>query len=327
MMSAMAGERRIAVLEDGVTPAQPTMFCMVVTAMDQQGQIDEEGCRAHLRRMIDGGVGIYLASGGSGQGHALEPHELKRVYEIGVSECKGKIPVYCNPPEARTAKEMIGKCQLAIEAGVEVVQLYQIDSGHGRHPTLTEQERYFRDCLEAIDHPVVLSIHQSSGFLAPVTMTAKLCNDYPQIKGVNLHGPSLPYFVQLQDSVSPSVKLYGGSNTLLSMLPLGGWGAQAAEPNLVPNLSRSIIDHFLAGRVKEMGDTYKQLLRIWGAVALAEAESQDGRKAVLRAMGLPGGYSRPPRAEVSEATLDKVRKNLEALHIWDLEKTASLTPA
>src|SRR3712207_8546204 len=55
------------------------------------------------------------------------------------------------------SKEMLWKCRLAIGAGVEVVQLYQIDSGHGRHPTLSEQERYFRDCLEALNHPVVLS--------------------------------------------------------------------------------------------------------------------------------------------------------------------------
>jgi 4-hydroxy-tetrahydrodipicolinate synthase len=303
------------------------MFCMVITAMDQQGQIDEEGTRAHLRRMIDGGVGIYLASGGTGQGHALEPDELRRVYEIGVSECKGKIPVYCNPPEARTAKEMIWKCRLAIEAGVEVVQLYQIDSGHGRHPTLREQEQYFRDCLEAITHPVVLSIHQSSGFLAPVSMTAKLCNDYPQIRGVNMHGPSLTYFLQLQDSVKSDVKLYGGSNNLLSTLPMGGWGCQAAEPNLVPNLCRSIIDHFLARRVDDMGEAYKNMLRIWAALAPAQAESQDATKAVLRGLGLPGGYPRPPRAQVAEETLQKVRQSLEALHIWDLEQAATLSAA
>jgi 4-hydroxy-tetrahydrodipicolinate synthase len=323
----MPDARRIEVLSDGVTPERPTMFCMVVTPMDEQGRIDEQGFRAHLRRMIDARVGVYLASGGSGQGHALEPDELKRVYEIGVSECKGNIPVYCNPPEARTAREMIWKCRLAVEAGVEVVQLYQIDSGHGRHPTLPEQERYFRDCLEAINHPIVLSIHQASGFLAPVTLTAKLCNEYPQIKGVNLHGPGLPYFVQLQDSVGPDVKLYGGSNNLLSMLPIGGWGCQAAEPNLVPNLCRSIIDHFLEGRIHEMGEAYKNMLRIWSALAPAQAESQDATKAVLRGMGLPGGYPRPPRALVAEGTLQKVRGSLEALRMWDLENAAALIPA
>src|SRR5260370_31749791 len=107
------------------------------------------------------------------------------------------------------------------------------------------------------------------------------------------------------------------------MLPLGGWGAQAAEPNLVPNLSRSIIDHFLAGRIDAMGEAYKQVLRIWMALAPAQAESQDATKAVLNSLGLPGGYPRPPRARVAEATLAKVRESLDALHVWDLEKAAA----
>jgi 4-hydroxy-tetrahydrodipicolinate synthase len=311
-------------LPDGVTPAQPTVFAMVITAMNADGTIDEAAQRAHLRRMVDAGVGVYLGSGGSGQGHALERDELSRVYEIGVSECKGRVPLYCNPPEARTASEMLWKVRLAIDAGVDLVQLYQLDSGHGRLPTAGEQERYYRDLLEKVDHPIALSIHQAAGYLTPAALTIKLCNEYPQIKAVNLHGPGLPYFIRLQDSIRPEVKYYGGSVNLLTLLPMGGWGCQAAEPNLVPNLCRSIIDHFLAGRVKEMGDAYRNVLRLWMALEPAQAESQDATKAVvLMGMGLPGGYPRPPRALVTEATLTRVRESLEALHFRELEAAAA----
>lgn len=302
-----------------VTPSVPTMFCMVVTPMDRDGVIDEEAFRLHLRRMVSARVGVYLGSGGTGQGHALDHGELARIYEIGVSECKGRVPVYCNPPEARTAKEMLAKCQLAFDAQVDVVQIYQLDPGHGRAPTAGEQESYFRDVLEEIVHPVALSIHRSSGYFASVDLVIRLCEDYPQIKAVNLHGPDLTYFVRLQDRVSRSVKLYGGMTTLLSTLPLGGWGCQAAEPNIFPNLAQSIIDRFLEGKVLEMGDAYKSVLRLWAALEPAQAESQDATKAVLRVLGLPGGYPRPPRAQVAEVTLQRVRQNLESLGIWELE--------
>jgi len=295
------------------------MFSMVVTPMDRDGLIDEEAFRLHLRRMVGARVGVYLGSGGTGQGHALDHRELARIYEIGVDECKGRVPVYCNPPEARTAKEMLTKCQLAVDADVDVVQIYQLDAGHGRAPTAGEQELYFRDVLEQIVHPVALSIHRSSGFLASVELVIRLCDDYPQIKVVNLHGPDLPYFVRLQDRVSRNVKLYGGMTTLLSTLPLGGWGCQAAEPNIVPNLARSIIDRFLEGKVREMGDAYKSVLRLWAALEPAQAESQDATKAVLRELGLPGGYPRPPRAQVADETLRQVRQSLESLGIWELE--------
>jgi 4-hydroxy-tetrahydrodipicolinate synthase len=68
-------------------PARPIMFSMVVTPMDEDGRLDEPGIRAHLQRMIDAGVGVYLGSGGSGEGHALTIEELGRLYRIGVDEC------------------------------------------------------------------------------------------------------------------------------------------------------------------------------------------------------------------------------------------------
>lgn len=321
----MTSVTRKEMLEDGITPSVPTMFCMTITPMKQDGTIDEAGYRAHLRRMVDAGVGVYLGSGGSGQGHALDPEELGFVYKVGVSECKGKIPVYCNPPEARTAKEMLWKCKLAVEAGIEVVQLYQLDPGHGHHPTQSEQEQYFRDVLDQLSHPVALSIHRgAAGYAAPANLVARLCSDYPQIVAINLLRVELDYFVRLQDSIPKRIKLYGGFASLLSTLALGGWGCLAREPNLYPKLCRSIVAHFLAGRQQEMGDAYKQVIRLWDAMAPAWVESTEVTKAVMRTLGLPGGH---PRAPVAEATLQRIRRRLEELNVRELEGLPPANPA
>ncbi len=301
-------------------PSKPTVFSMIITPMDEDGALDEDGLRSHLRRMVDAGVGVYLGSGGSGEGHALEPEELHRVYEIGVEECKGKVPVYCNPPEARSANEMIKKARLAIDAGVEMVQYYQLDAGHGRTPVLIEQERYFRDLLDNIDYPVALSIHQAVGYLAPVTLTQKLCNDYPHVKAVNLaFGPTLNYFIQLQDGIRSDVKLYVGMNNFLGALPLGTWGCQATEPNIAPNLCRSIVDHYLAGDIEKAGEAYANALRVWTAMTLAARVSADTGKATLKALGLPGGVPRPPRVFADDGTIAQIRKELEAMNLYELE--------
>lgn len=307
--------------EDMTYPAKPTAFCMVVTPMHKDGSLDEEGFKAHLQRMIDGGVGIYIGSGGTGQGHALTPDELGRIYEVGAKYCKGKIPVYCNPPESRTAKEMEWKMRLGVKGGVDVVQIYQLDAGHGRTPTVGEQEMYFRTLLEAVNHPTILSIHQASGYLAPVGLTAKLVNEYKHVVGVNFHGPSLSYMLQLREMTRPNLRFYGGSVNLLSVLALGGWGCQAAEPNLVPKLFGSIITHFQAGRVKEMGAAYEKVLNLWSALAPAQAESQDATKNVLRGLGLPGGWTRPPRLNVKEETVQKVVAALEKMGIREADET------
>ena len=299
------------------------MFCMVVTPMHDDGSIDEDGFRAHLRRMVAGGVGVYLGSGGSGEGHAMTLEELGRLYVIGVEECRGKVPIYCNPPESRSAREMLDKVRLGIDAGVEVVQLYQLDAGHGRVPVLTEQERYYRDLLEATDHPVALSVHSAVGYLAPSSLVLRLCNDYPQIKLINLHGPSMSYLVQLKDGLSPEVKLYVGMADILSALPLGGWGAQATEPNQVPNLCRLIVDRFWAGDIAGAGEAYATVLRINDIIGWGRQVSADGPKAGMKALGLDVGPPRPPRVAVDDATIEKMRIAIEALNIADIEQKAS----
>ena len=57
--------------------------------------------------------------------------------------------------------------RLAIEAGVDLVQLYPVDAGHGMRPTEAEQEIYYRFLLDQIDHPVGLSVNSLAGAMAP----------------------------------------------------------------------------------------------------------------------------------------------------------------
>ncbi|MCL0102250.1 dihydrodipicolinate synthase family protein [Dehalococcoidia bacterium] len=302
-----------------MNPTKPTMFCMVVTPMDEKGQLDEEGCRTHLRRMVDAGIGVYMGSGGSGEGHALDLAELGRLYQIGVEECKGKVPIYCNPPEARSANEMLNKARLGVEAGMDMVQLYQLDAGHGRSPVYVEQERYFRDILEKLDYPVAISIHSAVGYLAPVNLTAKLCSDYPQIQAINLHGPSLAYFVNLKDSISSTVKIYLGIGTVLAGLSMGAWGAQVTEPNQVPRLCQSVIDHYLAGDMKRAADSYANVLRVSSIIDLGRQVSADGPKGAMAALGLSVGPPRPPRIAVDDATIAGMRQAFEAMRVFELE--------
>ena len=105
------------------------MLCMAATPMHADYAIDEDALRMLLRRLVAAGNGIYLGSGGAGEGHSLSPAELRRVYDIGVEEAKGKVPVYANPRESRTAEAMYEVAREAVEAGVDMVQLYQVDAG------------------------------------------------------------------------------------------------------------------------------------------------------------------------------------------------------
>jgi dihydrodipicolinate synthase/N-acetylneuraminate lyase len=81
---------------------------------------------------------------GSGEGNALTEDELRRVYRIGVEVCKGKFAANANPPETQTVWATREHLALAIESGVEMVNIYGLTGWHGFRPTDAEIKRFTR---------------------------------------------------------------------------------------------------------------------------------------------------------------------------------------
>ena len=61
-----------AVISSKITTMKPSVFVISITPFDAEGRLDEPGLRAHLDRMADAGVGVYLGGGGSGEGFTLD---------------------------------------------------------------------------------------------------------------------------------------------------------------------------------------------------------------------------------------------------------------
>ncbi len=313
-------------LKNMVYPERPVMFTMAATPLDDQERVDEKAVASHLTRLADAGCGAYIGSAGTGDGSALDPDELQQLYQTAVKTLKGKVPVYANPREAHTAKQMLRVAKLAVDAGVDVVQLYQSQALHANQVDPRELDGFYRYLLTRIDHPVALSIHSASGYLAPVELTIKLVNEFKHVVAVNLHGPSTAYFVRLRRDVRPEVKLYGGANTLPMWLPLGGWGAQAHEPNYVPHLSQSVLDHYAAGDMKKYGEAYALLTRVMDGLATPGQAGSVSRlvKNALKALGLPGGPPKSPFMLGDDATIERMRKHFKALDIPELRSLPAM---
>src|ERR1700722_13597292 len=79
-----------------------TLLCRTATTFRPDKSLDEEAQRAFLQRLRDAGLGMYLGSAGSGEGHALSRDELTRVYEIGVDIAGDAVQANANPPEQHT---------------------------------------------------------------------------------------------------------------------------------------------------------------------------------------------------------------------------------
>jgi 4-hydroxy-tetrahydrodipicolinate synthase len=292
----------------------PTTYVISLTPFDEEDRFDADAFRGHLRRMREAGIGVYVGGGGSGEGYTLTADEVETILHIAGEELKGHVPVRAMGVEPRSAKEMLQLATLVEAAGLDAMQLYSLDAGHGRMPRPDELETYFADILEGTSVPCVLSTHQSVGYWVPVDMLERLVSRYDHLIGLNVTNPDVTYLVRVVDAVGDRVEIHvGGAMQGLTALSLGAQGFLTSEANLAPKLCQRVIDRWVAGDLPGAADAFAQVLRLY--TALASVGGVSGTKAALNQLGLPGGVPRKPRLPVLPEWNDRIARILDELDI------------
>lgn len=304
-------------------------FVISLTAFAADGSLDEQAMRDHLRRMAAAGIGVYLGGSGSGEGYTLDPDELGRLLAIGVEELGGRVPVRAMGFEPRSAGEMVATARLGAAAGVDAVQVYPLDMGHGNLPRPAELRTYYEDVLGVLDLPLVLSTHQAVGYLLPVELVGEVLDRFPAVVGVNCTSSDLAYLVRLLDVTRGRAELHvGGPMLALDAMALGATGFLSSEANLAPRLAQAVVAGWDAGDLPATATAYARLMALF-AVNM-EFTAIAGLKAALGILGLPGGSPRRPRLAADAAGHERMAEALAALDLASLEDwggTAGLAAA
>ena len=123
-------------------------YVISLTPFDVEGRLDEPGFRAHLRRMAESGMGVYVGGGGSGEGFTLSLDEVRRVCQIAKEELQGKVPVRAMGREPRSAEQLLEYAAIVKDVGLDAFQIYSLEPGHDVIPTEREIEAYLTEVLE-----------------------------------------------------------------------------------------------------------------------------------------------------------------------------------
>jgi 4-hydroxy-tetrahydrodipicolinate synthase len=302
---------------DSVGPAEPqsvpttTCFVVSITPFAADGSIDEDGLRRHLGRMANAGIGVYVGGGGSGEGYTLTDREVRQVQDIAVEELKGRVPVRAMGVEPRTATEMVRFVAGAESAGVDAVQVYSLDVGHGHRPSPIELEGYFDQVFSSTTVPCVLSTHQSVGYQVPIDVIAGLAARFPHMSGVNCSHQDLAYLVALVDALPGHAVHVGGPTQALTALALGARGFLSSEANLAPRLAQAV------GVAATREPAFATLLRL--SLLLYGHGGIRATKALLDRLGLPGGVPRPPRLPLDDPAADQLLRAVTSIGVLDWE--------
>src|SRR4051794_17426864 len=276
-----------------VTKRPLSIFCCTITPFDDQGSLDEDAIAVHVERLASANVGIALGTESPGEGHSLSLAETERFYGVVKERAAGRVPLIAMGCEPRNAKDYLELVRVAESVGMDSMQLYSVDYGHGNLPVDKELEAYFRMLLEGTSIPARLSSHFSVGYNIPLPVLERLINDYDHIVAVHCISPNLKYLravIEVCDGRADV--LVGGPDQVLPALSLGGQGfLDSTCALLMPRTSRAIIDSYERGDMAAMHAAYEKVF------AVSLINRWIGPRTVKEAVsivGLPGGYLRPP---------------------------------
>ncbi len=298
------------------------VLSMSVTPFKANGDFDVEGFRRHLRFQAEGGVGVFILSYGSGEGHQVTHKERCEIYAIAAKELRGKVPVYAAGQGLGPAtKASIDQARDIAATGIEAIQLH---APRPAYPAAAakpaEVERYFRDVLEAVDHPWYLAVHSMAvpGVEPRPELLRTLADTYPHLIGFQFAMP-LPYVRRAFDALRGSKASFrtGGPALLMETLALGGHGALLNEPNMCPRFAESIVEDWRAGRANEAAAKWDKLTRM--AEIIGRYRNPVSIKTAMNILGLPGGFVRRPYLELDDAAKKDIAETFERLGVrtWD----------
>ena len=280
---------------------------MSVTPFDAHDRLDEQALAVVVDRMATAGVGIYLGSYGTGEGHLLRDAEIDRLYRVGVSAAAGRVPVYAAALGFTSTDEVIEAALSAVDAGVDAVQIHPPRPGPvAIVPRPEELERFYADVLGAVTTPVHLTNQVVMvGYSVPVALMADLVATHDQVTAVNTSDPDLGRVADLIDAVGSRAGVYVGIvGQLGAALARGGAGTLCFEADVAPELCAAVIEAHRGGDAEGLAVAFARLLRL--NEVLARSGNPRSVKAAMRLVGLPGGALRRPYLELGAHEVDAI---------------------
>ena len=154
----------------------------IITVIDKEEKIDEEGMRRQVDFVINGGMHGILAFGSNGEFYQIEEDEMERGLKIMVDQAAGRVPVYFGIGAINTRK-CVRLAKMAVANGASCVSILQ---PMFLKPTAEELYTHFKTIADAIpDTPVLIYNNPGRvGYGISADMIDRLAHTVPNIVGM-----------------------------------------------------------------------------------------------------------------------------------------------
>ena len=279
----------------------------IVSPMHEDGSLDLESYRRLIDWHIEEGTAAIIACGTTGESPTLTDEEHKKVIECAVEVAKKRVPVIAGSGSNDTAYAV----QMSIHAEHVGADALLCITPYYNKPTQKGLIANFIAIADAVNIPIIMyNVPGRTGVnLAPETV-AKLA-EHRNICGVKEASGNIAQVAEIARLVPPAFALYSGNDDMIvPLMSLGGLGVISVVANIAPKDTHLMAKSFLDGNLKKAQELQLSMKPLIDALFCET--NPIPVKTAMNLMGMNVGGLRLPLTEMSDANVEKLKKELRA---------------
>jgi 4-hydroxy-tetrahydrodipicolinate synthase len=282
------------------------LLTAMVTPFNEDGSIDWAGVEKLAQHLVDTGHDGIAVNGTTGEAPTTKSSEKLEIIKVVKKVVGSKIHVLSGAGDNETAYtvEQAKRSQDAGADGLLVVTPYY------NKPPQAGIEAHFRAVATATDLPIMMY-------------------DIPGRTGVEIESDTIVKLFETVDNIVAlkdakgniaatswvikrcGIPVYSGDDILnLPFLSVGAVGFVSVCGHTVGLQLKVMLDAWFAGNSAKALEIHQQLLPVFTGTFRTQGAILT--KAAMRLMGLPGGTTRLPLVDATEAQIEQLRKDLTA---------------
>ena len=276
----------------------------LITPFDN-GSLSEKDYVKLINYHLENGTNGIVPGGTTGESPTLSHNEHKKIIEIAIKECKGKIPVIAGTGSNST-KEAVELSQFAEKAGSDALLVV---TPYYNKPTQEGLYQHYKKINDSVGIPIIIYNIPSRSVIDMEVDTMTKLFELKNIIGVkDATGELDRVDKQLKAMGSEFIQLTGNDDNALEFNRRGGVGAIGVTANVAAKLS-SDFQKASQEDLKKASELDKLLQPLHSSLFIESNPSPVKYAASI--LGMCNSAVRLPLVEVRDETKTKVREALK----------------
>lgn len=267
--------------------------------------VDEGALKAHIDWLIENGVNIVLAGGGTGEFAYLRPAELRRISEITAKHTAGRADVFVQTSAINTA-DVVANTKAAKDMGADAVMVLP---PYFEGPSTDGVLWHYETIAKSVDIPIVVyNIPQHSN----IDITPQLFSKLLEFDNIGYIKDSTASLVRIQELVATGGGVFNGGDPIAFQGMLAGavgaiWGAA----NAMPKEAVALYNFVAEGKLTEAAALWEKMLP--AQLFFWTHDYNPSIKAAATLAGRKIGECRKPQLPLKDSELAELKKALAPL--------------